>query len=82
MQVLFTHRAERGLRKSPDDIKRRVRAKVEGLKSEPMLGQPMLGEFRGLRRIVVGTFRLVYFFDKSSQTITVTAVEPRGGVYK
>ncbi|WP_425383900.1 type II toxin-antitoxin system RelE family toxin [Wolbachia endosymbiont (group B) of Anania hortulata] len=45
-------------------------------------GDPLLGEFKGHRRIRSGDYRLVYRISKLERTVIITAIEHREYIYK
>lgn len=67
------------VRSLPPDLKRRVRAALDGLLSGSLRGEPLRGELAGDLRIRVGRFRIVYRLTKSH--IEVIAIGPRTTIY-
>ncbi|WP_246210259.1 type II toxin-antitoxin system RelE family toxin [Wolbachia endosymbiont of Atemnus politus] len=45
-------------------------------------GDPLLGEFKGHRRIRTGDYRLVYRIIKLERIVIITAIEHREYIYK
>lgn len=44
-------------------------------------GDPLLGEFKGHRRIRTGDYRLIYRVIKSERIVIITAIEHREYIY-
>ncbi len=42
----------------------------------------MAGEWTGYRRVRVGSWRVIYWFDELKDTVYVDHIGPRGDVYK
>ena len=49
---------------------------------ENLTPEPLTAELTGLFKLRVGSYRVVYSFDRENQTITVHVVRHRGDVYK
>jgi mRNA interferase RelE/StbE len=79
----------RGLRLSKDveqlvrslhpDLKRRVRAAVDLLRTDPEAGKALKGELDGWRSLRVRRFRIVY--REARRQIEVAAIGPRASIY-
>jgi mRNA interferase RelE/StbE len=52
------------------------------LEREPEAGHELRGRLRGLRSLRVGTYRVIYQLDTSSQQVRVVAVSHRDVAYK
>lgn len=58
-----------------------ARAVSERLTVDPTgLGKPLTGEFKGLRRLRVGDWRVIY--KVNGQTVTIRAIRRRRDAYK
>jgi mRNA interferase RelE/StbE len=75
-----THVAEliRGLHPG---IKRKLRAGLESLLEDPMLGKALKDELEGLRSLRVGRLRVIYRIGDDS-VIDVVSVGPRRSIYE
>ncbi len=62
------------------DQKRIVKA-VEGLREQPLKGKLLSAEWKGLRRLRVGTYRVIYAFDGTTLLISIVRVGHRKEVY-
>jgi len=64
------------------NTKERMEDGIKGLLEEPPVGniKELKGEFKGLNRLQIGDFRIIYFVDGKS--IKITNILPRGDVYK
>ncbi len=63
------------------DRVRIVRA-IDGLGDQPLVGTALKGELRGLRRIRVGRYRVLYEVLDGELVILVVRVRTRGGAYR
>lgn len=59
--------------------KRRIRAALDGLLTEPGAGKALKGDLAGWRSLRLGRFRIVYRATRS--TIDVAALGPRSTIY-
>ena len=67
------------VRRLPPATKRKVRATIAALRSEPDLGEPLERELSGLRRISIGQHRVVY--RSVGGGIEIVAIGPRRSIY-
>ena len=75
--------AQKELDALDDKLFTRIDQKIQSLANEPPPeGCKKLKGFKDQLRIRIGDYRAVYTLDDSSQTVTVTRVAPRGGVYE
>ena len=86
MPKLIVHkRAARYLKRMDARIKAQLVAKLGELAQNPdaMPGvKPMSGDWAGHHRLRHGDLRVIYFHDRTADTIVVAHVGPRGDVYK
>jgi len=59
--------------------KRKVRAAIEAIRSDPDIGDELVRELSGLRRLRVGRLRIVYRIG--SRRIEIVAIGPRSTIY-
>lgn len=59
--------------------KRKVRMAIEAIRADPELGDELIRELSGLRRLRVGRLRIVYRVD--SRQIQIVAIGPRATIY-
>jgi mRNA interferase RelE/StbE len=55
---------------------------VEDLRQDPLAGHPLSGQWQGLRRLRVGSVRVIYGFDGKELLISVLRVGHRRDVYR
>lgn len=63
------------------EIKRKIRAALKLILSEPAAGQSLRDELRGLRSYKIGRFRIIYRVA-SKRVIEIVAVGPRRTIYE
>ena len=67
------------VRQLAPEPKRKVRAALVKLQSDPELGEPLERELTGMRRIRVGQLRIVY--RVSALAVEIVAIGPRRSIY-
>lgn len=60
----------------------RIIRRIDQLSNNPGAGSVLKGEFSGLRRIRVGSYRVVYEIRETELIILVVRVGRRSGVYR
>lgn len=63
------------------ELKRKIRASLEILLSEPSSGKALMEELSGLRSLRVSSFRIIYRIKESEQIELVT-IGPRERIYE
>jgi len=74
--------AVKSLRRVPTAERLRLIEAIDRLATEPTAGGVLKGEFRGLRRLRVGRYRIVYEVDEGELTILVIRIGHRSDVYR
>ena len=69
------------LRSLHPEIKRKIRAALDIIVSEPAAGKSLQDELKGLKSLKVGRFRIIYKVA-SRRIIEIVAVGPRQTVYE
>ncbi|MFQ5743885.1 MAG: type II toxin-antitoxin system RelE/ParE family toxin [Acidobacteriota bacterium] len=82
IEIRWEKRALKELRSLPKKDRERVFVAVDGLRSDPMAGRPLAAEWKGLRRLRVGSYRVIYAFDGSALKIAVVRLGHRRYVYR
>lgn len=82
MRVRWERRAVKELEALPRDAQQRLVAAVESLRSDPLKGEQLSAEWKGLRRLRVGRYRVIYAFDGNQFLILVVRVGDRKEVYR
>ena len=82
IEIRWEKRALKELRSLPPDDRTRVFRAVGGLRSDPLAGRPLAAEWKGLRRLRVGSYRVIYAFDGSELRVAVVRVAHRREVYR
>ena len=80
----FTTSADKEFQALPLDVRRRLDARVKALRVEPRPHgvETLTGSMKGLFRIRVGHYRVVYEVDEREQVITITRVWRQGTAYR
>jgi mRNA interferase RelE/StbE len=82
-RVELTRRAERDLRRLDPQVRRRVVAALDGLRSEPATGD--VRKLRGSGdqwRLRVGAWRIRFRRDRDRGLVEVVRILPRGRAYR
>jgi len=74
--------AVKSLRRVPTAERLRLIEAIDRLATEPTAGGVLKGEFRGLRRLRVGRYRIVYEVDEGELTILVIRIGHRKDAYR
>ena len=74
--------AARELARVPQQDRLRMVHAIDSLGQHPLKGSPLKGENRGLRRIRVGDYRIVYEVLDDALVVLVVRVEHRREVYR
>ena len=80
--IRWERRAFKELAALPREARRRVVAAVEGLREAPLKGEQLAAEWKGMRRLRVGRYRVIYAFNGSEFLVLVVRVGHRGVVYR
>ena len=70
------------IRHLPPELKRDIKQALRSLSSDPFCGTPLIGELRGLWRIKVRRFRIVYAPDRNARLVRIFAIAHRREVYE
>jgi len=81
-QIKWKESAIKLIRGFPKDVKQRVVDTVERLGEDPFKGEPLAGELKGLRRVRIGDYRIVYLVDTEKGIIIIVKAGKRGNIYK
>jgi mRNA interferase RelE/StbE len=82
ISIRWDRRAVKELESLPRDAQKRVYQAVAGLAEEPLKGKALAGRGKGLRRLRVGQFRVLYSFDGSRSLVSVSRVGDRRDIYR
>jgi mRNA-degrading endonuclease RelE of RelBE toxin-antitoxin system len=80
VDVVFTDRFEKELRKSDNSLKERARKQIEKIIENPETGKPLRYNLKGERAAYSKPFRIIYSFDRN--TIYFLRFEHRKEVYQ
>jgi mRNA interferase RelE/StbE len=83
-KIRLTSRFEKDFRKLPKSVQRRISEVLGLLARNPFAFDVLSGEFKGLRKIRVGDYRIVYRIDmgKDENMVHLLFVAHRRSVYK
>jgi len=80
-RAVFTNAFLRGRRRRPDQAALRVVEAVKGLLLDPYVGTPLSEPFRGLWRVRVGDYRILYEVDAAGGRVIFHDVGHRRRIY-
>lgn len=80
--VVFLRVFLKQFRRLPDNVKIRVRHRVEEVSENPYLGRRLAGELAGLWKDRVGKYRLIYKIDEARKAVILYDISLRRHVYK
>ena len=58
------------------------KGEIEKLKTNPYIGIPLIGNFRGLRKLRIGNYRFIYKIDNENLIIVGANINHRKKIYK
>ena len=82
VSIRWERRAVKELRALPADGQQRVWEAVGMLRDDQLRGTALSGEWRGLRRLRIGRYRVIYGFDGKELLVSVVRVAHRREVYR
>ena len=82
ISIRWDRRAVKELQSLPRDLQNRIFRAVDGLRTDPLHGTVLSGEWKGLRRLRVGTHRVIYAFDGSELLVSVIMIGHRREIYR
>ena len=82
MRIQWERRAVKELADLPRQDQRKIVEAVEGLLEDPLGGEPLAAQWKGLRRLRVGRYRVIYGFDGKELLIAVVRIGHRKDVYR
>lgn len=80
--VRIKRSAARELARVPKPDRQRLIQEIDGLAAQPLAGVALKGGLRGLRRIRVGNYRIVYEVRSNALVVLVVRIGHRRGVYR
>ncbi len=81
-QVILANQVRKELRRLDARLREKALKNLKVLKTDPFLGEKMLGQFEGLYRVKIPPLRIIYTPDLKNKTIWVKTIGFRGKVYK
>jgi mRNA interferase RelE/StbE len=69
------------IRKMHPDLKKKIRASLKMILSEPNSGKALMEELSGLRSLRVSSFRIIYR-TKGPERVDLVAIGPRERIYE
>jgi mRNA interferase RelE/StbE len=82
ISIRWDRRAVKELQGLPGGLQNRIFRAVDHLRDDPLQGTVLSGEWKGLRRLRVGSYRVIYAFDGRELLVSVVRVGPRREVYR
>jgi len=81
--IVFTRTARKDYESIKDQkLLKRINAILDDLKSNPLLGKPLHGEFIGCKSVKTFSFRLIYKIDKYRIAIIILKIQHRKQSYR
>ena len=74
--------AAKELARLPRDVRERLIDAIDGLGEEPLVGSLLKGGLRGLRRLRIGDYRIVYEVLEDELVVLVVRVAHRREAYR
>lgn len=80
--VRIKRSAARELANIPNPTRTRIVHAIDSLSEEPLAGRPLKGGMRGLRRLRIGDYRVVYELLDDELVVLVVRVAHRSDAYR
>ncbi len=81
-QIKWNKSAVKSVSKFPKEIRERIVEKVDELRDSPFVGEPLSGDLKGLRRITIGDYRIIYLVDTDKDISIFLKVGHRSEIYR
>lgn len=78
--VVVPKKIRKDISRIPLPWQKRTMNVLRTLASNPFLGAPMQGKYKGKYKIRIWPYRVVYFMDKGNKHIVITEAGHRGGM--
>ena len=82
ISISWDRRAFKELAALTRSVQQRILAAVETLRDDPLKGELLAAAWKGLRRLRVGRYRVIYAFDGQALAVLVVRVGHRREVYR
>jgi mRNA interferase RelE/StbE len=82
-EILIEEAAEQDYRGLPPEVRERVKQRLFALGSDPLppSASHLSGDLKGLCRLRVGDYRIVYHLDTAARTLAILAIADRRAIY-
>ena len=83
-EVVFTPQAEANLAELDKTVAQRVLKKIRWLAEnyESIMPEPLTGQWRGVYKLRVGDYRVLFTADQEQQRLVIRLIKHRREVYK
>jgi mRNA interferase RelE/StbE len=82
ISIRWERRAAKELAGLPREYQQRVFDAVTSLKDDPLKGTALSAEWKGFRRLRVGSYRVIYAFDGAELLVSVVRTGHRREIYR
>lgn len=82
MQLKVPEETAATVRSLHPELKRKIKAALQAILTDPQLGKILKDELKGLRSFRVGKFRVVYRALNKKEIIEIIAIGPRRTIYE
>lgn len=80
--IRWERRAVKELAALPREAQQHIVTAVESLGEQPLKGELLAAEWKGMRRLRVGSYRVVYAFNGTELLVLVLRVGDRSDIYR
>lgn len=81
-EIIFDKSAAKFFKKLDKNLQERIGKKIGLLKNNPMLGESLIGNLSGLRRLRVGDYRIIYKIKNEQLIILILDIGHRKNIYQ
>ena len=80
--IEFDKKAANFFKKLDKNLQERIGKKINELENNPYLGEQLIGNLSGLRRLRIGDYRVIYKVKNEQLIILILDVGHRKNIYK
>ena len=82
LKVIVTPQAVKQFKHLPSSEQTKIKKKLISLENNSLAGKKLSGELSELRSLKAWPYRIIYYIDQNKQSIFITSILHRQGVYK
>ena len=81
-EIIFDKSAAKFFKKLDKTLQERIGKKIELLKDNPMLGESLIGNLSGLKKLRIGDYRVIYKIKNEQLVVLILDIGHRKNIYE